>query len=154
MSAPNFRREPIRSKSIRGAARGQRCTLNLPGICTHDAETVVFAHIRDETFGKGQKADDTSGCFACAACHAAYDLHTHGLPDAEILRLVLRAYQRTIRRLVIMGEMQIKHDAPMKHAVPIKPRKPPAERTKIQSRTDWPQGRKLQSRPFPQKEKA
>lgn len=154
MTDPNFRREPIRSKSIRASARGQRCTLNLPNICNHDPETVVFAHIRDETFGKAMKADDTSGCFACHACHAAYDLHTHGLPEAEILRLVLRAYQRTIRRLVIMEEMQIKHDAPMKHAAPVKPRKPAAERTKIQSRTDWPQGRKIPSRPFPQKEKA
>jgi hypothetical protein len=32
------------------------------------------------------------------------------------------------------------------HKRPVKPRKPKGERTPIQSRNDWPSGRKLQSR--------
>ena len=135
------RREPIRSKALRRAAAGQRCTINLPNICTYDAETVVLAHIHDETFGRGQKADDTSGAHMCHACHTAYDLHRTGLDEADLLKLVLRAYQRTIRRLVLMGVMQIPQDAPKPfHERKPKARKPREQRTKIQS------GRKLESR--------
>lgn len=148
MSELRQRVEPIRSKALRRAAAGQRCTLNLPGICCYDAETVVLAHIHDEQFGKSQKADDTSGFHACWKCHAAYDLHKHGLAEEAILRLVLRAYQRTIRRLVIMEAIKIEHDAPMKHRVTPRrdkstpDRKPPEQRAKI------PAGRPLQARPF------
>src|SRR5687767_14651483 len=121
MSELRQRREPIRSKAIRRAAAGQRCTLNLPGICSYDEATVVLAHIHDETFGKGQKADDTSGMFCCHSCHMAYDLHRTGLAEAALLKMVLRAYQRTIRRLVLLAVIQIPEDAP-KPATP-KPRR-------------------------------
>lgn len=154
MSELRQRVEPIRSKALRRAAAGQRCTLNLPNICCYEAETVVLAHIHDEQFGKSQKADDTSGFHACRTCHAAYDLHTHGLPPEVMLELVLRAYQRTIRRLVQMGEMRITLDrvTPL-HAKEVPPRLPPALRAKVppsrqlQSANNWPTGRTIPTRP-------
>ena len=61
--------------------------------------------------------------------------------------MVLRAYQRTIRRLVLMDVMQIPIDAPKPfHERPVKARKPPDQRKKIHSRTDWPKGRKIPNR--------
>jgi hypothetical protein len=144
------RRDPIRSKAIRRAAAGQRCTLNLPNICNYDADTVVLAHITDESFGRGQKADDTSGMFCCAACHSAYDLRRTGLAPADLLSLVLRAYQRTIRRLVLMGVIQIPEDKPKPFAArPTKPRAPKAERKPVAPRENaWPPkgSRKLPTR--------
>lgn len=144
MTEPRFRRDPIRSKAIRQAAKGQRCTLNLPGICNYDPETVVLAHISDETRGGARKADDTSAMFACSACHLAFDERRTGLEPAVLSALVLRAYQRTVRRLVVMGVMQVPLDKPMEHRV--KPRKPRDQRAPINNRKDWPAGRKLKGR--------
>jgi hypothetical protein len=155
MSELRQRIEPIRSKSLRRAAAGQRCTLNLPGICNYDPETVVLAHIHDEQFGKSRKADDTSGMHCCAACHSAYDLHRTGLDELTLLKLVFRAYQRTIRRLVQMGEMKVKLDAPLTG----KPPAPKAKSTNSRSRaipqreTVWPK-REMKSRNTFQKAKA
>lgn len=135
------RTPPIRSQAIRRAAAGQRCTLNLPHICNHDPETVVLAHIHDEQFGRGQKADDTSGMFACHACHTAYDLHRTGLDALVLSELVFRAYQRTIRRLVLLKVLRLDEDvAKPFHARPVKPRKPREQRRPV------PAGRKLQGR--------
>ncbi len=68
------KREPIRSKKITDAARGQECTFNGP-TCNYDSSTVVFCHSNLSEDGKGmrQKADDIFGFFGCSACHDAYD---------------------------------------------------------------------------------
>ena len=71
------RREEIRSRKYLDGSRGQPCTLQITGVCTGDVETTVAAHIRDETFGKGQKADDISTADACYACHRVFDGHGH-----------------------------------------------------------------------------
>jgi len=146
----NLRQPPIRSQKLRRAAKGQRCTMNLPGICTDDPETVVLAHIHDETFGRGQKADDTSGAHMCHACHTAYDLHRTGLEDGDLYRMLLRAMQRTIRRLVVDLKVIIVPLDPehLSHERPTPPRKPKAERKDIPARVDpWPKtSRKIQSR--------
>lgn len=100
MSDLRQRIEPIRSDAIRRAAAREECTIGFVGICSHNPETTVLAHIHDEQFGRSRKADDTSGCFACFHCHTAYDLKQTGLSEEEVLWYILRAYQRTIRRLV------------------------------------------------------
>ena len=143
----HFRREPIRSKKLRNAARGQACVLNFPGICTYDAETTVLAHLHDETFGKGIKADDTSAVHSCHACHEALDQHRHGLDEASLYKTLLRGLQRTIRRLAIGGIIVVPQD-PAPKPRRTKTRKHKAGRAPIQSRNEWPQGRKIQSRPF------
>lgn len=149
MAEPNFRREAIRAQSIRDAARGQRCTIRFVGICDDDPETTVLAHLHDESFGRGQKADDTSAVFACHACHTALDQHTHGLDDGALYRTLLRALQRTIRRLVIMDVLSLKRDRPMAHSVkPVKPRPPKDKRRPIHSAPGFAPGRKLESRPM------
>lgn len=145
----NLREPPIRSQKLRRAAAGQHCTMNLPGICTDDPETVVLAHIHDESFGRGQKADDTSGAHMCHACHTAYDLHRTGLEDGDLYRMLLRAMQRTIRRLVVDLKVIIVPLDPehLSSSKPTPKRKPPEQRTKIPARVDaWPTGRKLVSR--------
>ncbi len=147
MTSPSFRREPIRSKKLRDAARGQRCVLNFPDICTYDAETTVLAHLHDETFGRGIKADDTSAVHACFACHTALDQHKTGLDEASLYKTLLRGLQRTIRRLTLSGTIPVPLDKPKpSHERPVPKRKPKGERAPIQSRTEWPKGRKIPSR--------
>lgn len=95
-----LKRTPYRNKKILDAARGAQCTIQGPN-CAHDSETVVFAHFNDSWAGKGkgQKADDFAGCFACHACHSDYD--SGNLPDANwYLR---RAMYRTLRKLIDEG---------------------------------------------------
>lgn len=61
--------------AIRQSARGQDCTMRIPGVCNGDRETVVWAHSNERSAGKGMglKARDEEGCYACHTCHATYD---------------------------------------------------------------------------------
>lgn len=81
------------SNKLRNSARGQRCTLQIAGICCDDPERTVLCHIRDESKGMGNKAADWSACFGCDRCHEAIDQHR--LPVAEERFYLLRALQRT-----------------------------------------------------------
>lgn len=140
------RRTPIRSKAIRRAAKGEACTMNLPNLCNYDPQTVVLAHLHDESFGRGQKADDTSGAFMCLACHTAYDLHRTGLEPQELWPFVMRAYQRTIRRLVELDVLPLKQDTPKPFSArPTPKRKPKADRKPVAP------SRPLPSRPMRRK---
>ena len=67
------KRKPIRLQKIRDSARGQDCTVSSPW-CNRNPETVVFAHYGEPgEKGMGLKPDDTSGAYACSACHDALD---------------------------------------------------------------------------------
>ena len=61
------------SKKYRDAARGQDCTMRLPG-CQNNRETVVLAHRNGE--GMGTKASDHDAADMCAHCHDIYDRRT------------------------------------------------------------------------------
>lgn len=49
--------------------------MNLPGVCNHNPETVVWAHSNDKKHGKcaGKKSEDQYGAYACYQCHMTYD---------------------------------------------------------------------------------
>jgi hypothetical protein len=156
----NFRREPIRSRKLLDSARGAQCTMQVPGVCNHDPSTVVSAHIHDETFGFGEKADDSSTVFACHACHAWLDqgLWLGKMSEAEVLRIVLRAMQRTMRARILGDVMKVELDKPKPFAErKTKPRKPTDLRAKVspgrplQSASNWPPkgSRKIPSRAKP-----
>jgi hypothetical protein len=60
---------------IRRSARGESCTLLIPGICTGDTSTTVLCHSNRLEDGKGMglKAPDTEACYGCSACHDVLD---------------------------------------------------------------------------------
>jgi hypothetical protein len=62
-------------QAIRDSARGEACTVRIPGICTNDPATTIWSHARWPDAGKGgsTKALDLCGAFACTACDAVYD---------------------------------------------------------------------------------
>lgn len=73
-------RKPMKSKGprmtpIRKAARGQDCTLRIPGVCNFDPDTTVLCHSNNLADGNGMglKAPDTEACFGCSACHDVLD---------------------------------------------------------------------------------
>ena len=147
MAEPNFRQEEIRSRKYLDASRGQPCTLEITGACLGGTETTIPAHVRDETFGMAQKADDISVVDACKGCHDVFDGRTHmPLTKDEWLFYALRGLQRTLRNRVERGILAIagQREATRKEPT-VKPRKPRAERKPIPS-PDKP----IQSRGFDQ----
>jgi len=60
---------------IRKSAKNEQCTINLPGVCNYNSESVVWAHSNRGIDGKGmgKKANDEKGAYACYNCHATYD---------------------------------------------------------------------------------
>ncbi|QDP55332.1 MAG: hypothetical protein Tp176DCM1853251_16 [Prokaryotic dsDNA virus sp.] len=79
-SAPEERR-PLREN-----ARGQHCTLRLPG-CLPGTETVVLCHIRRNGWGgMSSKPHDALAFFGCASCHAKEERHHPDCTDADLLR--------------------------------------------------------------------
>lgn len=69
-----------RMTPIRKAARGQDCTLRIPGVCNWNPETTVLCHspFLDSGRGMGLKAPDEEACFGCSACHDVLDRRVPG----------------------------------------------------------------------------
>ncbi len=56
------------------SAKGQDCEIMIPGICNHNPETTIFAHLSGG--GMGMKTNDIHGAYACSSCHDAIDGRT------------------------------------------------------------------------------
>jgi len=97
------KRQAIRSKAIRNAAKGEACT-----VCNRNDGTTVFCHLNESWAGKatGQKADDIAGFFGCARCHDDYDGRRSVNPVTDWM--VMRAMYRTWRRLIELGAIEVK----------------------------------------------
>jgi len=87
--------------NLRNEAKGRGCTVRLPGICNHNSETTVLAHIRlSGVSGMGMKADDLLGAWACSGCHDAIDRRFRTDLDRDYVRLAhLEGMVRTIAQL-------------------------------------------------------
>lgn len=60
--------------NLRDFARGQSCTIRIPGHCTFDELTTVLCHDRSAgVAGMGQKPCDFNGAHGCSACHDVVD---------------------------------------------------------------------------------
>ena len=56
---------------IRKSAKGEECTVRIPGVCCHNNDTVVLAHIGGG--GMGMKQPDCEAAYCCSTCHDAID---------------------------------------------------------------------------------
>ena len=76
--------------------------MRLPGVCNHNSETVVLAHVRlPGVSGMSLKASDLIGAWACSACHDAIDRRAYTDLDRDYVRLAhLEGMVRTINQLV------------------------------------------------------
>jgi len=57
----------VKSTKITRAAKGQPCTLRIPGVCNRDDSTSVFSHLNGG--GMAIKHHDLHGCISCSDCH-------------------------------------------------------------------------------------
>lgn len=87
--------------NLKKEAQGRGCMIRLPGICNHNSETVVLAHVRMAGIsGMGIKADDLLGAWSCSACHDAVDRRGYPDLDKDYVRLAhLEGVIRTIAQL-------------------------------------------------------
>jgi hypothetical protein len=152
----------IRSQKVLRSAKGQECAGRFPGICNHNPETVVWAHLNGAAFGKGMgiKAHDVLGMHLCSSCHAYLDTG-HGtrplISTDTLLECVLSAVCETYVRLITAGIVIVPLDAERLSAdKPTPPRKPKADRKAIlQRKTPIPAHvGGIPSRPFQKKAKA
>ncbi|WP_431106643.1 nuclease domain-containing protein [Variovorax paradoxus] len=67
--------EPQRNPALLAMARGQRCLLQVPGVCRPDPATTVACHSNQSAHGKAgaRKADDQYSVYGCFACHTWLD---------------------------------------------------------------------------------
>lgn len=86
---------------LRKAARDRYCQVRIPGVCNHNPETTVLAHVRlAGVTGGGQKAPDILGAWACSACHQVTEQEKD---DDWIQRLFYEGVIRTQYQLIIEG---------------------------------------------------
>ena len=88
--------------NLRKQAKGRGCMVRIFGICNHNSETVVLAHIRIAgVSGMGMKSPDLIGAWACSACHDELDGRTRksGLTRDELRLAHFEGMARTIMQL-------------------------------------------------------
>ena len=87
--------------NLRKEAKGRGCMVRIPGVCDHNSETVVLAHVRlTGVSGMGMKAPDILGAWACSSCHDAVDRRNHTDLERDYVRLMhLEGMARTLAQL-------------------------------------------------------
>ena len=94
-----------RMSRITASANGEECQVRYIGICTHDPDKTIWSHCRHGAAGKGKgiKAVDEAGAYACTACDAAYD-QMQGAKHMSRAELDLDWFHGHIRSLVILKQ--------------------------------------------------
>lgn len=98
---------------LRKAARGEVCTVRLPGVCNWNPETTVLAHIRRNwNAGAGKKAPDHHAVFACSDCHDVIDgrrgCYINRGPAGFMEDFIVDAIFRTLDRQIELGNIEVK----------------------------------------------
>ena len=100
-TGPLERRPVVVSGALRASARGERCTVRIPGICDGGGETTVLAHLPAPGLPAARKVTDISACFACAACHDVIDRRMRcdwPSRDADLRRATVETQTRWIAK--------------------------------------------------------
>lgn len=94
------------SKTTTKSARGEDCTVRMPGVCNFNVETTVFAHISGVRFGHGMSIKTNLGAYACSACHDVLDgrvKRPDGMTKQDVTLYHYEAVFETIGKLVDKG---------------------------------------------------
>lgn len=94
----------MKTTAIRQSARGEECTVRIPGICTFDTAATIWSHYRGQAGGKGFaiKSIDEAGAYCCTACDAVYDGQRSRPPGMSKDDVDLAWLQGHIRSLVTL----------------------------------------------------
>lgn len=88
---------------ITKSANGEDCQVRIPGVCTFDPAKTIWSHARHGAAGKGKgiKAIDEAGAYACTACDMAYD-QLAGVSHMTRSEVDLDWFHGHLRSLVIL----------------------------------------------------
>jgi hypothetical protein len=90
------------NKKLRDSARGETCTLQIPGVCNGNPETTVLCHAPHPDKGMGIKGPDSWAAYGCSDCHAAMDGRSNEIVH-DRGRFWLEAIRETQRRMIAKG---------------------------------------------------
>lgn len=92
---------------ITESANGMECQVRIPGVCSGDNSTVVWAHAIGLSSGRGigMKANDLSGAYACQKCHDAYDrrIKPFGVLYFQVKECFYEGHLRSLAILIEKG---------------------------------------------------
>ena len=91
---------------ITDSAKGQECQVRIPGVCSGDSSTVVWAHAIGTASGKGigMKSPDALGSYACQPCHDAYDRRIRTNHDRQFIEhCFMEGHMKSLRILIEKG---------------------------------------------------
>jgi hypothetical protein len=98
----------MKQTEITRSAKGENCTIRLGGVCTHDNETTVYAHISGVRFGHGVGIKTNFGAYACCACHDVLDNRVKHNFERDYLKLAhLEGVIETMIKLKQKGLIQL-----------------------------------------------
>lgn len=91
---------------ITDSAKGEQCTIRIPGYCNHNPETVVFCHIDKVRFGKGvgYKAKEGRldiGAYGCSGCHAAIHDKVDGAYESH-LEAIIETFMILVKKGLVL----------------------------------------------------
>lgn len=96
---------------IRQSARGKECQVRIPGVCSGDDSTVVWAHAIGHASGKGigMKSHDILGAYACQKCHDAYDrrIKPYGVLYFQVKECFYEGHLRSLQILIDEGLVKL-----------------------------------------------
>lgn len=89
-------------------AQGRDCQIRLPLVCNWNTDTTVLAHLNMSGIsGRGYKAPDQLGAWACSECHRCIDPNgqSHGLGREEVRLAFFEGMARTQYQLIKEGKL-------------------------------------------------
>ena len=96
---------------ITDSAKGQECQVRIPGVCSGDNSTVVWAHAIGLASGRGLgiKAPDLLGAYACHKCHDAYDrrIKPYGVLYHNVKECFYEGHLRSLKILIDEGIIKL-----------------------------------------------
>ena len=95
---------------ITESARDQECQVRIPGVCSGDSSTVVWAHAIGTASGKGigMKSPDALGSYACQPCHDAYDRRIRTNHDRQFIEhCFMEGHMKSLKILIDKGLVKI-----------------------------------------------
>lgn len=97
----------MKTTKIRKSAKGQDCTIRIPGFCNFNPDTVVLCHMGGA--GWGMKSNDIHAAYGCSECHKIIDGQHTTYHNKEQLKVwFFEAMVRTQLLLIEQGLIEIK----------------------------------------------
>lgn len=102
-------RKAKESHPLRRSAKGEACTLRIPGVCKNDTSAVVLCHVNGVLLkSNNSKQVDMHAFYGCSACHDAQEYQSNWAKHGITWRDIIRAVFETQKKMVAKGLIFVK----------------------------------------------